>query len=195
MDPKTLASLDPKLRETYERVMGTGTGTSGAGTNGTAPQPEANTGTTPAPAPEAPPAAAVITPPVPPPAPNGEVKDTQIVIPSVDAPAAKDSTTNSSNLREAVMPGIPSVQEMRVSPVIMPSLSPIPEPPKPVEPIIPPPAQTAQPTRLPSPAAVNMKPIKKKSSMSPILFLFLGIIFFAIYTVFWIKFFKLPFFF
>src|SRR5258708_18245688 len=48
MDPKTLASLDPKLRETYERVMGTSAST------GAAPAPAQNVATAPA-APAAPP--------------------------------------------------------------------------------------------------------------------------------------------
>ncbi len=59
MDPKTLPTLDPKLQEAYERVMGTSV-------TPAAPVPVSTPVTTPQPPPTTQPIAAAPLPPVPP---------------------------------------------------------------------------------------------------------------------------------
>ena len=171
MDPQKLSQLDPKLREAYQRVMGT-----------TIPEPQ--------------------FPPVqtqtPPPA-DGSTIPTPDPIPTPQQPQP-----------------IPTIPTDRSNPSI-PQPEPAPSSPEPVaepQPIqMPDPATQAQPTSnftqmnsevsaapsLNSPnfsaPALQVATFKKKNGIMPILFGFVGLIFIAIYTLFWTKIFnfKLPF--
>jgi hypothetical protein len=143
MDPKNLSGLDPKLRETYERVMGAASTTSNPQTPSIPNTPTNN----PMPTFDAMPAAT--TAPIPPP---------------IDTSA----TTQAAELN-----------------TLQPTLTPNPSP-----------AQTPtafQP--LPSPAQINQLPAGNPNSTSPvirILYIVAGIIFFAVYAIFWLKIFKFP---
>ncbi len=156
MDPKSLSNIDPKLRETYERVMGT---------------------TVAAP----PPTLATPAAPSSPPPPS-----------DVPAPLAMDSTAPSSNYSSMAMPSTPEPTNPITPPVFTPAAPADPEPAPPAAPADPQP--NLKPQNLPSPASVTQNE-HKTSPLLKALYLIGGIAFFAIYTIFWIKIFKIPFFF
>lgn len=173
MDPQKLSQLDPKLRDAYQRVMGT-----------TIPEPQAQTPTPPA-------------PPIPDPTPT-PVPQPQ---PEPESPQLPASEPQSIPTSEPAIPQPP------------PAPTNEPEPPPTPQPSIPTPtaqannfvqmnsevpATPAQNFTVPSPMSqAQNAAIKKKSGMMmPILFGIVGLVFIAIYTLFWTKIlnFKLPFF-
>lgn len=92
MDPKSLANLDPKLRETYERVMGTTTGADGASDlSPFAPSPTQPVAADAPPA-ETPPAAASTTDS----SPAATTPDTAFSTPqpAAETPAANETATS-----------------------------------------------------------------------------------------------------
>lgn len=141
MDPKTLSNLDPKLRETYERVMGS------AGPTGT--QPAETVAPPPAPADGA---TQLSSPPAAP--------------PPIPTPTA---TPVDASLSQPVTPAAPGTNPFQ-TPVIA----------------------VNEPAPLPSPASVNQN--AESGTASPlvrILYIVGAIVFFAVYTFFWMKVFNL----
>lgn len=183
MDPQKLSQLDPKLRDAYQRVMGT-----------TIPQPQAapaqaQTPTPPAPIPNPPPTPDPNPVPATPninPAITPDELPTQPIEPPVQPPTAP------------IMPEPTPVSEPQ------PAIPPQPEP-TPTQqannfvqmnsevPAVP--AQNfSAPQPQPQTQTVTVK--KKNGMMIPILFGIAGLVFIVIYTLFWTKIFnfKLPFF-
>lgn len=174
MDPKALASLDPKLRETYEKVMGTSTSSSTQASVSTAPKPPIASPTATPPAPSVP--APVSTPlsNVPPPA-NPLVGPNNSAFPTPQI--------NNATVVTAQTPGQGGLVDLQPTPTGAPlpasssingTLT-----------------KTIQP--LPSPASIN-KAAASSGHSSPIirsLYVFASIIFLAVYTIFWLKIFKI----
>lgn len=163
MDPQKLSQLDPKLRDAYQRVMGT-------------PIPQVQTQPIQAQTPPPPPGQPSPTPdPIPTPTPMPEPEPTPMPTPT------------------------PTIQEPPVAPFEPPATpTPIQEPAIPQQP----PAQASNFVQMNSEVAATVAPqsqtiaIKKKNGMMmPILFGIVGIIFIAVYTLFWTKIFnfQLPF--
>lgn len=175
MDPKALASLDPKLRETYERVMGTSasfsTHASGAspatppstgfdqiGSGGpTATSSLTQSGPTPA-------------PPIP--APIGSS------VPNIppSSPTRPDSSTTTMIVGQPIQAS--DIAALQSTPTGN-------SPSKPLQP-------------LPSPASINQTVNASSHSSSPIirmLYIIAFLIFVVVYTIFWFKIFNysLPF--
>lgn len=193
MDPQKLSQLDPKLREAYQRVMGTTIPT---------PQPPSQTQTAPVSDP------ATIPSPIPSPIPE----------PMQPGPT-------SPNLEPSAPPQAPADQQEEPFFIPQPETptSGVPQPQAPTpmssvpEPATTPTQQTSanfvqmnsevpaspqtQATNFSNFAAPPVAPqtqaivIKKKNSLMPIVFGFVGVIFLVIYTLFWTKIFnfRLPF--
>lgn len=145
MDPKSLSNLDPKLRETYERVMGSASSTQ---------------------APPAPAQPSVAPPPT-----------VEPVAPATPSPAAPPIPT----------PSATTVVDSSVG------VSPAPEtPPMGNSPFQTPVVPINEPAPLPSPAAVNQNVEGTgASSLVKILYIAGAIVFFAVYTYFWMRVFNL----
>ena len=183
MDPQKLASLDPKLREAYQRVMGT-------------PLPQVQPAS-----PRGEPVQAQ-TPPMPtPPTPIPDPTPTPAPIPEPQP---------SSPPGNQPMPTIEEPTEPPVQPPT-PSQPPVSEP-EPAIPQQPPlgannfvqmnsevaSAPTVAPPASPNfaaPATASTIAVKKKSMMIPVMIGVASLVFLAIYTLFWTKLFnlKLPF--
>jgi len=153
MDAQKLSQLDPKLREAYQRVMGT-----------VIPEPAAP-GQTPTP----PPADAPNIPtPVPTPTP-------QQPVPPVADP---QPTTNPQPTPEPTAPPQPASNFVQMNSAVEA-------------------APTLNSPNFAAPAAPvqNTVVLKKKNTLMPLLFGIAGLVFIAIYTLFWAKIFnlKLPF--
>jgi hypothetical protein len=237
MDPKTLASLDPKLRETYERVMG-----ATSDTNPVAATPSTDTATatpTTAPTPTAsqPPSADQLpttnpfaTPPFEavdtnPAHSSDTTPDTNLSQPltETNAGASLDTTTlNADGLSSAFpTPQTPEANPFLTTP--QPDNQPLPtvgsntvdmnsfnlnpmgqrtdqtsvpaqDAPQPVNPVVPFTPETPSPSTptQTSFAAPNINQAKPVSSTLRILYIFAGVVFFMIYTFFWLKIFKFP---
>jgi hypothetical protein len=153
MDPKALSNMDPKLRETYERVMGNSV---------------ASTQTSPS--------------------------------TSFPSPGAAVSSQFTSNFNTSIAPtpaSVPPVAEIPQPQTLTPPFNPPVAPATPVTPFSPPITPQAasagafQP--LPSPASIPQQ--QGSSPLLRILYIFGAIVFFALYTIFWIKVFgfQLPF--
>ena len=226
MDPtKNFDHLDPKLKETYARVMGTPTPA------GNAPAPQYAPGQ---------PAAPIATPPqnmnagqnqfsqpsygqpIPAPMPNqnaapnpgtGPTINTMpmgatsmfsqpAAAPETQASAPANSSFFSNPSPAATEPSQPPAADTNLSAPFTPPAS---EPAQvPVTPYSPDATQAApaipvvanaeqfsQP--LPSPASVAQNAPKETSALLRVLYIIADVVFFAIYTVFWIKVFNLPF--
>lgn len=185
MDPQKLSQLDPKLREAYQRVMGT-----------------------PIPAPQAQPIQAQ-TPPPPPPMPDPTPIPTPIPEPTpTPTPPIEEPPTAPE---PAIAPPASEPQSIPTPEPAIPEPQPaIPQPqPLTPEPAIPtPPAQAnnfmqmnsevaAAPSQNFAAPALQAQTIalKKKNGMMPVLFGIVGLVFIVVYTLFWTKIFnfKLPF--
>jgi hypothetical protein len=213
MDPKSIANLDPKLRETYERVMGTTSGSSSptAAPAATTPTPpDAAVGASPVP-PTPPPAidpaiaaaqavsAADAIPPTPP-APPPDPFATGVATPPAPAaaiPPALDSGLSAPIRSDTPMPQAPNdpAAALTSSPASVFNTSTsfgVPASgaatPSPLDAGL---GGTIQP--LPSPAQAQTG--QSTSSLIKILYIFGGIVFFVVYIFFWIKIFNytLPF--
>jgi hypothetical protein len=175
MDPKTLANLDPKLRETYEKVMGTST----------TPSPQAATpgNSTPTPKPSSlipglikPKTQPAPTPPIPSPVSSP--------LPNIPAPANPFIAPNNSTVVTAPSP----VQTSDFATLqATPTGAPLPTPQ----------VQNAQPRNLtqplPSPASINKAaPSTHSSPIIRTLYIIASIVFFAVYIIFWLKILKYP---
>lgn len=218
MDPtKSFDHLDPKLKETYARVMGTATNGDAAPAATTPPAPSS----LPDPSLSATPTADFGTPP-PPAEPNiispspfdataatiptqtgpnpgtGPTISTMPTDPSMAAPSSWDpaaintpstdlnSPPNSSFFSNPSPAIADSSQPFNGDTTGMP-VEPLTEPVTPYAPQ----EQLAQP--LPSPATVNQATEHTASPLLKVLYIVGAVIFFAIYTIFWIKIFNLPF--
>ena len=173
MDPKQqINQLDPKLKEAYERVMGTPVGgAQAAQPNGTIPSTQPPAPATPvqsapsAPMPPAPPA---------PPAPN-------------QAAPAMPHFTSPQPMPQPVMPmsqGAPAHVQQN------PAANPFGLPAQPQAPSTPSAAPAAQ--GKPGAASHGFVANKKGLHISPIILIVAGVIFLLVYTVFWFKFFNIP---
>ncbi len=179
MDPKILANLDPKLRETYERVMGTPSpapSTESANMASSSvlddiPSPVKMSSTitdTPTPSPSLVFNDTVSMPPVSP-------LDTPVVLP-IQPPQSSSVETHNSPLSL----GTSSPQTIKLdSPTpatstTAPLIEPIPLTPLSIK---------TQPTQADK--------VPRSSGIVPILFVVAGLVFFALYTLFWIKFFNI----
>ncbi len=167
MDPKSIANLDPKLRETYERVMGTATPSSAG--------------------PSAPPASpasltpvdgfATFTSPASHDPPHVEAGSEEVL-----SPITQQVASNIPLGAKLSQPNDPtSAQDLlsSVSPTVTP-----------YTPESPGGSNLAAASPLPSPSAI---PSQGPSTMIRILYIVGAIVFFVVYTIFWIKVFKLPF--
>lgn len=200
MDPKALASLDPKLRETYEKVMGTSTTPSPqTPASGNSTPPPSKTSTLipglikpqPQPASTRPDSIGVQSGPTPPiPAPVNSP------LPNIPQPASPLMATNNSffpspsiNTRSVVTASSP-IQQTPDLAVFQATPTGIPlqttqgsavQLGKPIQP-------------LPSPASINKSfaPSSQSSPFIRILYIIASIVFFAVYTIFWLKIFKYP---
>lgn len=148
MDPQKLSQLDPKLRDAYQRVMGTAI-----------PEPPATT--------------------VPPNPQQNEPIQAQTPDLSAGKPLA-------SELQPDPVASQPVTESQ---PTINQQPSPAPQPAAPAES-----AQTTS-ANFTMPVQTQTMAVKKKSGLMPILFGIVGLIFLAIYTLFWTRIFnfKLPF--
>lgn len=153
MDPKTFAKLDPKLRETYERVMGT----------------------------------AVPQKPTIIPSPQSST-------PTPDPAGAPPTTPGAAPAATSTPAGITQPTESAHAVVAPPSTQPSTPPPLPATPMH---NTIAVHTAVASPSQ-DEKEVKASSGVpawKKIVFIVLGVIFFSIYAVFWLLYFKvkLPF--
>ena len=214
MDPKALANLDPKLRETYERVMGTASATPSS-----------------MPPPASPPSVGPVlfdnpssTPPITQPVTpnqNGNIsempsaKDAQAIIPTV-------GQVNTAEMTSSAPPTVPPVAEQTTPPAspqpfmgggavsAEQTQSSIDQPIQPAELASLQPSMTGAPMPeskealqlskplqpLPSPASVNHQPAPEAaaqpSSVIKTLYFVAAIIFFIVYAIFWLKVFQYP---
>ncbi len=190
MDPKALASLDPKLRETYEKVMGTSTApsTRASGPATTTPPPPVGGTTAPAPKPTPIQSRPASTPPIPSPVSSP--------LPNIPPPASSPVAPNSTSFPQPSINNSPTV--MAQSPLqtsdfaalqATPTGIPLPTAPQGAA------VQLGKPIQpLPSPASINksVAPSNQSSPLIRILYIIASIIFFAVYTIFWLKIFKYP---
>lgn len=184
MDPQKLSQLDPKLREAYQRVMGT-----------TIPEPPATPSQT-----------QTSIPPNPDAASNPQPQP-QLTPPPVNEPVPTIPTQPTPPSTPESEPASPTPPITEPQPTINPQPQSIPNPSPQSIPTQPntsfvqmnseiPTAQTANPQNfIAPPAQAQVMALKKKNKITPILFGFLGLIFLVIYTIFWAKIlnFKLPF--
>lgn len=247
MDPtKSFDHLDPKLKETYARVMGTSTTPDPAAGTPPVAQPAADPsfamGTpvpppaadpsfamgAPVPTPAADPSLSATPPTAIPPGPLGDPAQSQISANPMEfntdgdnpnpgtgptigtmpqgtstmfsaqpadsnpAPDTNSPTTSSffSNPSPAVaetpqtaaQPVEPAGMQAPVTPYVTENVASIPPPV---------PNEFSQP--LPSPASVAHPGTKQSSALLKVLYIVAAVVFFAVYTIFWIKIFNLPF--
>lgn len=212
MDPTKLPTLDPKLKETYERIMGTQLNTSQPQENASQIAPQ-----TPSDSNVPPPAADQIA--------NGPSVDTaQTSSPSMDQlqTPALDTQTTTSPQDSRPQADLSSIQPSTDQSVAPPPSSEPPStdmsnpttdtqmPPIPqamASQVVEPPSSVpmpAQPTQ-PQPFIANQATIAtggflagagatpgKKAGFLPILYIVGGVIFFIAYLIFWIYFFQIP---
>lgn len=166
MDPKT-TNLDPKLKEAYERIMGTAVPAPAQKSGNPAAKSAQNT-----PSPQTPKLQvqevksrplnmSTVKPPPPPPTPEARAEKTLPDLPILSKPEPSSNEMVQS-------PEFPNLNVTKNS--------------------------FSQP--LPPPADIvgqgaNINSPKKKSKLKPILLTFLGLIFFVVYGVVWAKVFKL----
>lgn len=180
MDPKTLAGLDPKLRETYEKVMGAASGASSLQKNTAPVGPTAIISNNP------------IPPPVMPDAVKEEKKDAEPAKtpePAVPAPQA----TGTADVLSSSLDNNPGFSAQPVQPadlsVLQPSLSGDPLPGGDTAAVLNKPLQP-----LPSPASVNQQAAQTggTSGLLKIVYIIAAVIFFIVYAIFWMKVFNYP---
>lgn len=218
MDQKALSHLDPKARETYDRVMNTAMTTENPVQNTPAPEIQQNFQVEPPPAVSAP-----VEAPTPLPSAPSDLTmvDTQPASPLAAAPSPVapsifsaspvpvQAQSQSSDFFTNPMPGSPESSSAQPSPfaplspeqpadtaMATDTLSPL----TPVTPYTP--AGQEMPSLTPqavpgaqplqSPAAALQTP-HETSALLKVLYIIGAVVFFAIYTIFWIKVFKLPF--
>lgn len=178
MDQNALSGLDPKLRETYERVMGMASPTSAS--NGTPP-----------PAPPAPSPQDVIPAPIPSSPPSNP--QPEIPNPSIPNPPTNNSTpvpipppVQTSPQMNSAMYVSPATQQAELT-ALQPTMTGT---------AMPKPVANTRPNELvqslPSPATVNHPASSGLSPALRILYFVAGIIFFVVYAIFWLKIFKYP---
>lgn len=212
MDPTKLPTLDPKLKETYERIMGTQLNTS---------QPQENASQT---APQTPP-----DPNVPPPSTDQMANEPSVNTAQSSFPSMDQLQTPALDRQSAQQPqdSRPQADLSSIQPSTDQSVAPPPstEPPPPDMPnpttdtqmppipqamtnqAVEPPSSTpmpAQPSQ-PQPFVANQATIategflagtaavpSKKAGLLPIFYIVGGVIFFIAYIIFWIYFFQIP---
>lgn len=201
MDPQKLSNLDPKLREAYQRVMGTPIpqpqDTFSQNQSQTPPPIDPNSGSTPIPDPT----------PVPTPVPEPELPSSTV-----------NGSIPTSDINPAITPDEPT--SPAIQPPTEPVISSIPVEPAPgSEPAPasrPPPAIAPEPapkfdrlnSQIEAASAPQVSPnfstpapqaqaitIKKKNNLMPILIGVVILVFLVVYALFWVKVFnfKLPF--
>ena len=198
MDPtKSFDHLDPKLKETYARVMGTSINGSVDSAQNTPAQTDPSLSATPAglsPSQNS----ADQTPNT---GPNPGTGPTITAMPT-DAPSMFSATPNESPI-DNTAPATSSFFS-NPSPATTEPIAPVVDTPPASVPVVPAPftpegysvnpsagAETfSQP--LPSPATVNNAATHEASPLLKVLYIVGAIVFFAIYTIFWIKVFGLP---
>ncbi len=157
MDPQKLAGLDPKLREAYQRVMGT-----------TIPEPQA-------------PITQVQTPAASPfdaiPTNQPQMQPTMPSDPATEPQPAINPQYQPAPMPESAMPTQPSSNFVQMNSEVAAT-----------------PTATSSNFTAPAPETQTVV-VKKKNVITPILYGFVGLIFIAVYTIFWAKIlnFKLPF--
>lgn len=177
MDPQKLSSLDPKLRDAYQRVMGT-----------TIPQPQAapvqaqTPPPPPVPTPDPTPAPTPAPQPEPTPAPTPTIEEPKA--PSIQPPISEPTPAIPTPTIPTPQPAIPQQPPVQASSFVQMN-SEVPAP-------------AAAPTVSPNfvaPIQAQTIAVKKKSMMMPIVIVFASLVFIAVYTLFWTKIFnfKLPF--
>lgn len=170
MDPKSIANLDPKLRETYERVMGS----SGPVAPAAPLAPSADGGVSASIAD----ASTSISPGFPPVQPESSVTPPP---PDLSVPVSPEpQLSNALSSTQPVNPNIPASTPYTPADLGLSGAS------------QPTPAAEMQP--LASPATVAQT-AQGSSSLIKILYIFGGIVFFVVYVFFWVRIFnyQLPF--
>lgn len=191
MDPQKLSQLDPKLRDAYQRVMGT-----------VIPEPQVKSDLTQAPPPASPqpqPSDSIQTP-TPPPSPTSIPDPTPQPQPQPEPEPASIPTPQPKPIPTPAAEPEPFFKPQPVSEP-SPAINPQPEPPPasnfvqmnsevPAAPTV-----STQNFAAPAPQAQTIALKKKSGMMMPVLFGIVGLVFIAIYTLFWTKIFnfKLPF--
>lgn len=176
MDPKTLAGLDPKLRETYEKVMGAAA---------SAQNPSA---------PAAPPSAIISNTPIPPPVmPQNPAESKPADNPTASPVPAMPAEQKTADVLSSSLESNPVLSAQPVQPADMsdlqPSLSGSPLPASESAAILNKPLQP-----LPSPASVNHQAAQTggSSGIMKIVYIIAGVVFFIVYAIFWMKIFNFP---
>lgn len=203
MDPKTLANLDPKLRETYERVMGSSSpapaSPAPAAAPAVPPAPDikpADTTAAPTPGSDVPSSAFFNsapppqTPPAPPSTPASPVTPVDPVVPI--PPPSPSAAITPAAIADPFAQNPPAQNTDLTS--LQPSLMGVPlKEPKDSE------LQLSKPLQpLPSPASVNQKvspaapAASSPSTLIRSLYIIAGVIFFIVYAIFWLKIFHYP---
>jgi len=168
MDPQKLSQLDPKLREAYQRVMGT-----------TIPEPQAPPVQT-----QAPPPVGEFTAPATDSIPTPQVQQPVMPTGSDNFPTPEPQVTPPSsgfiNAPQPVPTPNPAIQTNPASNFVQMNSE------------VTAPAFNSPNFSAPAPQVATFK---KKNGLTPVLFGILGLIFIVIYTFFWTKIFnfKLPF--
>lgn len=173
MDPKQqLNQLDPKLKEAYERVMGTPVGATPA-------QPGTPTAATSAP-----------TPAAPQPMPANQFAGGTTPVQAAQSPQTMPPNPPQMPTVQPIQPAMPATATPpHVQPPVQPPAAFGTTQPAAV------PAVGAHPTPpqgKPGAASHGFVAGKKGLRMSPVLLIVGGIIFLLVYTVFWLKFFNIP---
>jgi len=207
MDPtKSFDHLDPKLKETYARVMGTTSNGDAQNPNTTAAQPDQNIGATPTTFDPGAPLSDPNTPiniqtsdqgpnPGTGPTVNQMPNDASSIL-SNSVPVEQPPVDQNAAQQPAVAPA-PDQNPPSSANSFFSNPSPAATDPQqpPLTPVTPytPEDFNSNPQPLPSPASVNQQVEHKSSPLLKVLYIIGAFIFFAVYTIFWIKVFNLPF--
>lgn len=172
MDPKSLSHLDPKLRETYERVMGTAAAVHASNENTQASPVKADESV-------------------------DEPGLSKPIEESHETSATFSSSPTNISAAEIGIEQSPNTNKVEESQPVSPTPYHVVE--------TPPDTQlnisadnSGQPAMQPLPSPASVAQIEKNANAGPllrILYIVGAVIFFIIYTIFWIKVFNLPFFF
>jgi len=186
MDPQKLSQLDPKLREAYQRVMGTSTPKADAPSQAQSPTP------TP-PSPDPIPQPTIPTPPITPSIPESP---TQPAEPPQSIPQPVSDPIPAAQLPQPAInpqpPTIPTPEPIADPQTAMPTSSNFDQMNSAVAGV---PAASSPNFSVPQPQTKPLVPAKKKMKILPLLIVLGVIIFIAGYTFFWTQIFKfkLPF--
>lgn len=178
MDPQKLSQLDPKLRDAYQRVMGTPIPQ--VQTQPASPRGEPVQAQTPPPPPGQP---SSMPDPIPTPAPMPQPEPTPTPTPTIQEPPVTPFEPPAAPPTPTPEPSIPQQPPTQPSNFVQMNSE-----------VASAPSQNfTTPSAVPQSQTIALK--KKNGMMMPILFGVVGLVFIVVYTLFWTKIFnfKLPF--